>query len=198
MNMTDAKALLIAADERFDQGDYAGARDAYRAALLAGEVPIGAVLENLRLAEQHERLRLVGLVREQHGGSVDSALAEAQLWIELRREELAIAICSRLLATELSEDDALKVRLLRHRAGSRHGAETLPDDFELIWRLGDRNPAARSFRRDLLRQLVAIDRTEAIGVLQAIVARLPSEPKIAAMVMTKIHELEAFAELIAC
>lgn len=191
--MSDLTALLREGDEKFDSGDYAAAAAAYRGALLAGDPP-RTLLANLLLAGDHELLALVRHARTEQPDSKTLPLFEAQQLARMRDNEGAVELYGRLLA-DASDEAAVVLRLARHQAGAPHGSATLPEDFEAIWKLGDRDAAARPFRRSMLRQLLSIDRPEAIPALQSIAARFGAEPSVAALVTTKIRELEVYAAL---
>jgi len=185
--------LFEEGERLFDVNDFAGARDAYRRAAIAGCLS-GACLTNLEIATEQERLAFARELLARHPGSFEATLALAHALIAARRFDQAVLLCSNMLSERGSDTDALRVRIVRLRAAaqSRHH-ETLVEDARAIWAEGELRPVAKKLRRTLLRTIAGIEHTEAEQAVHRIAAALPDGPE-RRMIAAKGAELAALAD----
>jgi hypothetical protein len=191
--------LPMTLDDLFEEGerlldanDFAGARDAYRRAAIAGCLS-RACLGNLEVATEQERLAFARELHARHPASFDAALTLAHTLMATRRFDEAALLCSNMLSKRGSDTDALRVQVVRLQAAAqgRHH-ETLVEDARAIWAEGELRPVAKKLRRTLLRTIAGIDRAEAAQAVHRIAAALPDGPE-RRMVAAKGTELAALA-----
>lgn len=182
----DALAML-------ERNDFAGARDAYREGCLL-ESPNLAVLGNLEIAEEQEQIAFRRTLMELHVGSLSAKMGYAHALLRNRRPHQAVDVCTQALGNVAADmKTAMPIRLLRMRAAFAAAMyDVAMDDVLAIWRAAEVVPAARAFRRGILKQIAALQDTGAIDALRALVDELPGETVIASFLQGKVNELERF------
>jgi hypothetical protein len=188
------KDLLEEAEQLLDANDFAGARDAYRRAALAGCLS-RASLANLEVATEQESLAFARSLCARHPTSFEASLALAHSLMAARRFDEAVLFCSSMLSDcGGAATAALQIRIVRLKAAAKgHHHETLVDDVRAIWAEGELLPAAKKLRRTILRTIAAIDNAEAEQAIHSIAAALPEGPE-RRMLAAKCAELAALGD----
>jgi hypothetical protein len=190
---TSLDDLFEEGEQLLDANDFAGARDAYRRAAIAGCLS-RACLGNLEVATEQERLAFARELHARHPASFEAALALAHTLMAARRFDQAVLLCSNMLAEHESDIAAMRLRIVRLQAAAQgRNHETLVEDARAIWAEGEVRPAARKLRRTLLRTIAGINHAEAEQAVHRIAAALPEGPE-RRMLATKSAELAALAD----
>ncbi len=185
--------LFEEGEQLLDANDFAGARDAYRRAAIAGCLS-RPCLGNLEVATEQERLAFARELHARHPASFEAALTLVHTLMATRRFDEAVLVCSNMLSERGSDTAALQIRIVRLQAAaqSRHH-ETLVDDARAIWAEGELRPAGRRLRRILLRTIAGIHHAEAEQAVHSIAAALPEGPE-RRVLTAKGAELAALAD----
>ena len=180
-----------------DTGDYAGARDAYRKALLAGSAPVSDyVLTNLGIAEERERLEFRLALSSRCPDAVDLQIELVHSFLKMHIAHKAIQLC-----TELLDQHAHVVSVARQarfarlaatsQASSPPDREQFVDDFVCLWNEvdGSSERGREAGRFALLTFVVKLANSKLIDCLREIQSRCGQSKDLHEIINNKINEL---------
>ncbi|WP_224244266.1 tetratricopeptide repeat protein [Hyalangium gracile] len=184
---------LLEAEEKLDAGDYAGARDAYREALLR-EPPTTTELSLLSTAEDWECVEYRHALCEKHPNSRDARKALAHAYLRIGRPQQAVAIFNTLIEEEGPPRHRIPLLIARFRAAVSAGKHHLAtSDFVEIWLAGKTIRPARRFRPGLLNHIHQAPNSAVERILDGIAPQLPKEIHLMKYIRIKKRELAALA-----
>lgn len=192
--MSTHSPLLEEASWKLEEHDFAGAREAYRAAALHAP-PTPTTLGNLSIAEDQERLQFRRMLSQQYPESVEARLSEADVLLAIHRPALAVRLYTELLQTCNTDlQHTLPIRLRRFQAAVHSGdAQALREDFTAIWLAGETLPPAKRFRARLLHGLAGLADAKAMSSLETLAEQAWLPPQVQQFFAVKVKELQALA-----
>ncbi|NTX16923.1 hypothetical protein HUA76_39735 [Myxococcus sp. CA056] len=194
--MSRAKLLILEAEKKFEEGDYRGARDAYRASFME-EPPVSRGFGTLEIAEDWEMFRFRSELFEKypHSSEVKSALAHA--YLRVRQPQQAVDLLGGLIEVEVELTRRVPLLLVRFRAAlAARQYDVAAVDFVELWMAGARVPAAKRFRKGMLKEVSGLVDGRAESLLGILEGQLSGESLLMAYVAAKRSELRAIAGLI--
>jgi len=180
-----------------DECRFAEAREAYRRVALA-KTPTVAMLCNLGVAEERERLAFARVIAERYPENMKCRLHEATTMLVCHVPNWAVLLCTDLLQLAKSPKEEMEVRCWRFRAAARcrdRYSEFL-EDFTAIWRMGDQYDWARLGRGMLLEEVAALTNRESLPMLEELDRGQWNSTGVAELIRTKIAELRLLADAI--
>lgn len=194
--MPSKESLLLEADRKFEEGDYSGAKEAYRSCFREEAPPPGA-LGNLAIVEDLDRLKFRIELSEKYPDSKEVRLALAHAYLNDRRPQQALGILNKLIGTETENKRRVPLLLLRLRTAlASREFDTAAVDFVKLWRAGEHSPPARRFRKGILREISGAVDPDVEKMLQVLESQLANEASLLDFIAAKRGQLRALADLI--
>lgn len=208
--MADSDSLLRDAEDKLEQFDGSGAREAYRAYLrqVSPEDWWFGAISNSQLAERLEVLQFWQELARLHPESERVRASLAQAHERAGSAGKAFELLDTLITPAHERDPVDELRLRKLRLGAALVAgfgiareDVLRDiqsraleDFLWIWRLGEVVPTARSFRRSLALEIVGLTSPRALPFLGRLIDLLGADPGLCNILHAKIQGLRALQE----
>ncbi|WP_342373838.1 tetratricopeptide repeat protein [Myxococcus stipitatus] len=193
--MSHTESLRLEADRKFEEGDFAGAREAYRSCLLES-APTPGALGNLSIAEDWDRLEFRIELSKRHPDSKEVRLALAHAYLNAQRPPQAVALLDELIGAETESARRIPLLLVRLRAAlAARNFDIAAVDFVELWMAGAHIPPARRFRKGMLREVSGVVDPGVETMLRALESQLTSEASLLEFIAAKRGQLRALADL---
>ena len=197
----DPKTLLTTANDFYERGEYAQARELYREYVLL-EAPDRHTLSLLSFAEQLERVDFRHRLLRSFPNSSTCRIDLITTSIDAHQcSSATLALTAEMLSEgTLDSKEERNLRLRRFcESVRRRNSKFLVEDFLFLWNASkdlSNEKGTLGLQRTLLRGLASLSHGDSIPALQEIMQNVDLPDKVKRYVQSKIEELQFLAQIV--